>query len=244
MLLSKAFSGLARTSHRVRFPPAAGRVLQQSLFGPKPTFSEVAQPSSRNFSSSEALSDILARELAEEQEEGSDELPEDLAELKSQIEENWRIVDDGATTRLFRTVGTSKVAISFHCQDTVEGGDEEYVEGGEELAAPFRFETLVSKAGNTLVLNCITNGGETTVDGAAISTEEFESIRSNGICRKQYQGPEFPELAEDLQDAFHELVFSELGVNDDVSAFVSMYADYKEQLEYVKFLKNVPKVLP
>lgn len=243
MFLSKVLTGLARSSCRVRVAPAA-RVLQRRS-GPSFLVQPAAPFTGRSFSSaSESLSDILARELSEEQEEGRDELPEELAELKRTIEQDWKVVDDGATTRLHRSIGASKVVVSFHCQDTVEGADEEYPEEGEEAAVPFRFEILVSKAGNTLVLNCISNAGETTVDGAAMTTDDIETIQANGINRNQYQGPEFPELAEDLQNAFHELVFSELGVNDDVSAFVSMYADYKEQLEYVGFLKNVSKVLP
>ena len=223
----------------MRIAPSASQVLNGSL----PTKLNQSLPWSPRYFSSQELSDILARELAEEQEEGRDIMPEDLAELKSTIEKDWKIVDDGATTRLYRTVGASKVAISFHCQDTVEGAEEEE-DYGEEAAVPFRFEILVSKAGNTLLLNCISSGGETTVDGATMSTEDIETIQANGVNRDQYQGPEFPELAEDLQDAFQEFVFSELGVNEDVSAFVSMYADYKEQLEYVSFLKNVQKVLP
>ena len=195
-------------------------------------------------SAADELSAILERELAEEIEEGREEMPEEVAELKSTIEKDWKIVDDGATTRLIRSVGGIKVVVSFHCQDTVEGLDEEIPEEDEEEpAAPFRFEILVSKAGNTLVLSCMTNAGVTTVDGASITTEDIEKIHAHGIGRNLYQGPEFPELAEDLQDAFHEYIYSELGVNDDVSAFISMYADYKEQSEYVGFLKNVGKFL-
>jgi complement component 1 Q subcomponent-binding protein, mitochondrial len=205
------------------------------------------KPASNKFFSSSAntLADMLAKELAEESEEGSTEMPEDLAELKSTIEKDWKIVDDGATTRLFRSIGSTKVVVSFHCQDTVEGvEDSQADEDGEEPAMPFRFEILVSKAGNTLVLGCISSGGTATVDGVAMTTEDIESVQANGIGRNNYQGPEFPELAEGLQDAFHEYVFSELGVNDDVSAFISMYADYQEQKQYVGFLRSVAKVLP
>jgi complement component 1 Q subcomponent-binding protein, mitochondrial len=204
------------------------------------------KPASRGFASSaKTLADMLAKELAEETDEGRIEVPEDLAELKSTIEKDWKIVDDGATTRLIRSIGSTKVVVSFHCQDTVEGADDGYAEeDGEEPALPFRFEVLVSKAGNTLVLNCISSAGTTTVDGVAMTTEDIESVQTNGIGRNNYQGPEFPELAEGLQEAFHDYVFEELGVNDDVSAFISMYADFQEQKQYVGFLKNVAKVLP
>lgn len=196
-------------------------------------------------SPSQTLKDILARELDEEVGEGNDQMPEELAELKSTIEKDWKIVDDGATTRLHRTVGSGKVVVSFHCQDTVEDAEEvmgEEVED-EEPAVPFRFEILISKAGNTMVIGCISNAGETTIDGISMTNEDAETIQANGIGRSKYQGPEFPELEEDLQNAFHDYVEVELGVNEDVSAFVSMYADYKEQKEYVNFLKDASKVI-
>lgn len=195
------------------------------------------------YMSSQALSDILARELAEEVDDGRTEKPEELVELQSTIEKDWTLVDDGAMTRLIRSVGSSKVIVSFHCQDTVEEEGVDYEEEEEEMAVPFRYEILVSKAGKTLVLNCISNGGQTTVDGASMTTDDIETVQNNGIVRTQYQGPEFPELAGDLQDAFHEYVETELGITEDVSVFIAMYADYKEQQEYVQFLKDVPKVL-
>lgn len=244
LLRSRLLTACARPFTRAwKAPPARVSLASyRAAAAPRTSRQELAA-SCRCFSS-EALSDILARELGEEVEEGRAEMPEDLVELKSTIEKDWKIVDDGATTRLFRSIGATKVVVSFHCQDSVEGVDQQYVEeNNEEPAVPFRFEILVAKTGNTLVLNCISNAGATAVDGAAMTTEDIESIQAHGIGRNKYQGPEFQELAEDLQAAFHAHVFDELGVNDDVTAFVSMYADYKEQLEYVGFLKNVSKVL-
>jgi hypothetical protein len=57
------------------------------------------------------------------------------------------------------------------------------------------------------------------------------------------QGPEFTELAEDLQDAFHTYVEKECGVDEDVTAFITMYADYREQEEYVAWMKTANSVL-
>jgi len=54
-----------------------------------------------------------------------------------------------------------------------------------------------------------------------------------------FQGPIFRELAEDLQDSFVSYVQEECGVTTDVAAFISMYADYKEQLQYINWLKAV-----
>ena len=42
--------------------------------------------------------------------------------------------------------------------------------------------------------------------------------------------------AEDLQQAFHQYLAQDIGVNEDVAAFVSMHADHREQANYVTFL--------
>jgi hypothetical protein len=60
---------------------------------------------------------------------------------------------------------------------------------------------------------------------------------------KYLQGPEFEELAEDLQASFENYVKEECGVDDDVTAFISMYCDYREQEEYVSFMKTAVEIL-
>lgn len=57
------------------------------------------------------------------------------------------------------------------------------------------------------------------------------------------QGPEFTELAEDLQESFLNYVVNECGVDEEVTAFISMYSDYREQEEYVSFMKTAIDIL-
>ena len=57
------------------------------------------------------------------------------------------------------------------------------------------------------------------------------------------QGPEFTELAEDLQESFQNYVVAECGVDEDVTAFISMYCDYREQEEYVSWMKTAIDIL-
>ena len=109
--------------------------------------------------------------------------------------------------------------------------EEKYEEGVEDPAVPFYSQFLVFK-----------------VDIPSMSADNvLEAIHANGICRNLYQGPAFLELAEDLQDFFHEYVitesFTEFGVKNKVSTFVYMYAYYKEQLGYIGYLQSVGKVL-
>ena len=68
-------------------------------------------------------------------------------------------------------------------------------------------------------------------------------ISNNNNENKLHQGPEFTELAEDLQESFQTYVVEECGVDEDVTAFISMYADYREQEEYVSWMKTAIDIL-
>ena len=57
------------------------------------------------------------------------------------------------------------------------------------------------------------------------------------------QGPEFTELEEDFQDSLVAYVREECGIDEDVAAFISMYADFKEQNSYVNWMKQVKSIL-
>mmetsp|Transcript_21793 Transcript_21793/g.32187 ORF Transcript_21793/g.32187 Transcript_21793/m.32187 type:complete len:240 (-) Transcript_21793:70-789(-) len=201
-----------------------------------------ATPNTNRFFSSNDLSDILARELEEENETGSS-MPEDLAELKETISEYWTIVDDGesGTVKLFRKEGPEKVAVVFHCQDTL---DEELDDSEEESSPEVRFTLTVTKAGKTMVLNCVSVDASAVVESVVTTNEDIELIHDTGkVDEKLYQGPQFDELAEDLQDAFTEYVKEECGITSDVAAFISMFADFKEQQEYVRWLNQVKLIL-
>jgi len=202
--------------------------------------------SKRYFSTKQDLLDILTREHAEEIENDSTAVPTELADLKSNLENEWKIVEDGAMTRMVRSVGASKVHVFFHCQDTVEVTDDEGYEeaADEEAAAPVRFTVTATKAGKTLVMTCISEDANAKIQSAAVTTENIDTIQQkSGIDAGEYQGPEFTELAEDLQASFHAYLEEELGINEDVASFVAMQADLGEQINYVHFLEDVKSVL-
>jgi len=207
------------------------------------------------------LSDILTRELAEEEANGSSSMPDDLSELKSQIEESWRIVDGGVgvggggssgVVRLFKKEplegSGAKVAIAFHCQDTIPSENDDSVislfdtEEKEEEEEPVavRFTTMISRAGKTMVYTCLSEEAVTNVERVAmVDGDDIEDFIANGVDEKAYQGPEFSELAEDLQQCLCEYIDEVAGVDTDVASFIAMYADYKEQTEYVEWLHRV-----
>ncbi|GAX23666.1 hypothetical protein FisN_12Hh240 [Fistulifera solaris] len=197
----------------------------------------------------QTLVDILGREHAEEIENESTTMPEDLGSLKKTLENEhgWKIVDDGAMTKLYRTIGSSKVQVTFHCQDAVEMDDEEdFDEEAIEAAAPVRFTVTVTKAGKTLAMTCITTEDLSVSIQNIVNTSDQQAetmLRENVIPSDVYQGPEFVELAEDLQDAFHNYLIEDVGIGSDFVSFVSMYCDFKEQTEYVNFLEDTKAIL-
>ena len=209
-------------------------------------------------SSTDALVDILAREHAEEVENETTMMPDDLKVLKELLLKlEWKIVESNtALTKLYKTVGAMKVQVSFHCQDATERmGDEapeqeEQVDQGgveeeeeTEEAPSVRFTVTATKAGKSLVMICISEDAVARIQNANVTDTDVETIHNSGIDTNNYQGPEFTELAEDLQDAFHGFLEEEVGVNSDMAAFITMYFDYKEQCQYVKFLDDAKSII-
>jgi len=209
--------------------------------------------SSRSFSSKSTLLEILAREEQEEVDTGNTDMPSDLSDLRKTIEESWKIVEDGPSTNLFKIDSPSgnKIQVSFHCQDSLEveeepDHDEEDDEEDEEASSPVRFTVTVTKAGNSLNFACFSEYGEVKIEGVsttASSTAEYVHENQGTLPKIEYQGPDFTELAEDLQDAMGGYLDEEFGVNSDVAAFIAMSADFQEETNYVDFLKQAQSIV-
>jgi complement component 1 Q subcomponent-binding protein len=201
------------------------------------------------------------------------QLPPELASLQSDIAAKWTILEgitgiggsgetgSGATVRMFRKDNGSKgakIGIVFHCQDTeddikfdenelFEDQSQDEGEEEEETAQAVRFGVTVSKGGKTVVLQC-RSGYEVNVESVMVRDGDTESVLAElaggeGLHAALYQGPEFTELAEDLQISFQNYVINECGVDEDVTAFISMYCDYREQEEYVTWMKTAIDIL-
>jgi complement component 1 Q subcomponent-binding protein len=195
------------------------------------------------------------------------ELQRDVAENWTILEGIQGIGSDGetgsgATVRMFKkTPGSNgaKIGIVFHCQDTEEDipfDEDAFLEDQaqdddeeEEPAQAVRFGVTVSKGGKTVVLQCRSGGdGEISVEGVTVRDGESEDALlalagGESLNAALYQGPEFTELAEDLQESFQQYVVQECGVDEDVAAFIAMYADYREQAEYVTWMKTAIDIL-
>jgi complement component 1 Q subcomponent-binding protein len=242
LLQWSAASRTAAVRHNLSSLAVAGR----------PSLSYTVTSTRQAFFSSDAqqnLVDILTREEQEEEvESGNLEMPQPLKDLKKELEADWTITEDAATTQLF--LKSSKVQVSFHCQDTVEPMDEVYeeqddAEEEEEESHPVRFTVTQSKAGKTLVVSCLSEFGQVKIESVTTTSTSPDIVHAaQGVLEKvQYQGPEFTELAEDLQESMAAYLEDELLVTSDVAAFVSMQTDYKEQVNYVQFLKDCKSII-
>lgn len=245
---SIAYSLLARTCRRIGTRAA----LLSSVAAPRahlliPRHSRALVVQKRSMTATvDFLVDKLSREYDEEMENNTTSMPEDLKKLYKIVEgRGWKIVEEGAMTRLFSTTGPRKVQISFHCQDVTEEEEEETPEEEEpeeESTPGFRFTVTVSKAGKSMVFICISKNAECFIENLTVTSTDVSEL-DNFVPAKEYQGPEFHELNSDLQDAYDVFLKAEIGIDEEMNAFISMFSDYKEQLQYVDFLESSKKLL-
>jgi Mitochondrial glycoprotein len=252
------------TSLRVRPTIFANKPFFVSGFSPLAAVSAVfpaPRPFSSKMTATDALVDLLNREHVEEIENNSTAIPEALKDLHHLLTEDkgWKIVtsDDTAMTKLYKTIDAVKVQVCFHCQDATErmaehdeddvGGDNDAQddEQREEEPASVRCTVSVTKAGKTMFMVCIAEDAMIRIQSTAMAgaDQDIDVLHSSGVNSNLYQGPEFAELAEDLQDAFHAYIEDSLGINADVAAYVIMQFDYKEQCQYVNFLQGTKTFL-
>lgn len=150
---------------------------------------------------------------------------------------------------MFRTIDHGgKVQLSFHCQDTIEDEgliDEDDDGDDDEQSSPVRFTVTVSKAGKTITFACYSEYGLAKVDGVSTTHLSPQSVHETmgTLPKVEYQGPVYTELSEDLQEAFVTYLQEECGVTDDVAAFVAMFSDYREQMNYMSFLKEAQLII-
>lgn len=207
--------------------------------------SAINQGSSASFSSKASLLDMLNREHQEEIDTGNTAIPQDLADLKASLESSWKIVEKGASINM-QSLRDDKVRVSFHCQDTVEV-EAEYDEDEEDPpTAPVRFTVTVIKSNKSLNFACFSEEGAIKIEGistTAASTVDYVHDHQGMLPKIEYQGPDVTELAEDLQEGLYHYLEEELGVDGDVAAFVAMASDYREEINYVDFLKTAQDII-
>ena len=125
----------------------------------------------------EDLSVILVRETDAEKDIGNNVMPEELVDLKVDIETEWTILDgkgDGnMVVEMFRKepgIGGSKVSVEFNCQEREEKEliDDSDDDTPEELAAGMKFDATITRSEKSVIFSCTTLGTDVEVEEVAM----------------------------------------------------------------------------
>ncbi|CAL9162560.1 unnamed protein product [Musa hybrid cultivar] len=71
-----------------------------------------------------------------------------------------------------------------------------------------------------------------------IEVEKVFPVRRGHATHRQYMGPDFKELDEEMQDTLLEYL-EERGVNDELAGFLHGYMANKDRTELVRWLRNI-----
>merc|ERR1739848_364552 len=100
----------------------------------------------------------------------------------------------------------------------------------------------VSRNEKTMKLTCTTHGSEVSVDSVVVFNGDVVNDNTDND-KDTYRGPNLDELPEDMQEGFSNYVIEVCGVSENVVAFISMFADFQEQQEYTKWLKDLKVII-
>lgn len=149
----------------------------------------------------------------------------------------------GASAQGFTADGNVKVDPAE--QETMDE-DEEALQMEEQIDAraevPAHIKVAVEKPGKgTLVVETTAQAGEIIIDEMYYYTDKevaaAKTAESDFKKRSLYEGPPFGSLDEDLQ-VLLERYLAERGIDTRLAVWVSAYIDWKEQKEYIAWLKS------
>ncbi|KAG2205572.1 hypothetical protein INT47_005947 [Mucor saturninus] len=161
----------------------------------------------------------------------------------------FSISDINNTVEEFEDDEEEEAPVKHHEGGLKEGAEEEEKkeeeEEEEEGSFPVRATVMVEKEGKgSLVLNTVAQDGYLHIDAVRyfkegqIATDEIATKEIGEQRQDLYMGPVYEELGEDLQTTFVKYL-EERGIDTALATFLPDYVDYKEQKEYVNWLKDV-----
>ncbi|KAI8612342.1 mitochondrial glycoprotein [Chytriomyces sp. MP71] len=148
---------------------------------------------------------------------------------------------------LVRNFGNEKISVIFSTDALAEKA--EFDEGESDVEETFSVNVTVlieKKVGTTdhgaLELNATIQENAFFIDSVSFNPSSSlmsdQSAEGDWQRRGRYGGPVFQDLDEALQDQFHDFL-RERGFDEALAEFVPQYIDFKEQGEYVEWLKRV-----
>jgi complement component 1 Q subcomponent-binding protein len=166
-------------------------------------------------------------------------------EIKAFLKDSpFKLVDaDGdVNMTLERELGDKTVKIEWQLTSPFDPdmGGEQGDDGEPEREATELAVTVEKKDGSGVMFYCSTQTGEDhryVIGNVRTfnSAEEKDGMSS-------YNGPEFEDLDDKLQEAFDEYL-ADVGMSSEVCDFIDAMAVDKEQREYLRWLKNAAKCL-
>ncbi|KAI0363674.1 mitochondrial glycoprotein [Pilatotrama ljubarskyi] len=202
-----------------------------------------------------ALAQRLGEELKYENEAAAPGEPEFLKAFKESG--TWAIEDTPGMDEvtLTRKFGNEDIRLIFSIADLHTETEPEFEEGEEAVeeneesdvplhSYPIRcsFSFTKATAPGALTIDAMCQEGTFVIDNisyyndAKVGTEL--TAEADWKRRGYYLGPQFDTLDISLQDEFDKFL-QERGINQTLAYFVPEYSEYKEQKEYVSWLKNV-----
>ncbi|GER34892.1 mitochondrial glycoprotein family protein [Striga asiatica] len=178
-----------------------------------------------------ALLRVIESEIkfAEESEGGNEpeEVPQDFP---------FKIEDTPGqqTVTLSRIYQGEKITVEVHMPDLDTGNeDDDNDEGSSGPNIPL--VVRISKiTGPSLEFNCTAYSDEIVIDSLEVKDPEIDEDQI------AYQGPDFSDLDENLQKAFHKYLEIR-GIKAKTTNFLVDYMTNKDTREYTEWLKNLQK---
>ncbi|XVF83753.1 hypothetical protein PTKIN_Ptkin16aG0517600 [Pterospermum kingtungense] len=187
-------------------------------------------------SSDESLIRVIESEIqcAEESDE-HDQVEEAPSGFPFEIEDTPGL----QTVTLRREYDGELITVTVHMPDLVTGeeqeGDEDYEDDSEK---PTRSNiplvvNISKKDSPSLEFSCTAFPDEITIDSLSVRNPDSED-------QLAYEGPDFHDLDENLQKAFHK--FLEIrGIKPSTTNYLHEYMINKDSREYLQWLKNLKK---
>jgi len=151
---------------------------------------------------------------------------------------------------LTRKFGNENIRVMFSIVDveneTPEFEEEENGSGSEDEGAgsifPVRCSVTITKPNGAMSIEAVAQDGVFSIENisfykdAALATDL--TPEADWKRRSLYIGPQFEHLDVSVQEELEKYLL-ERGIGEELALFVPEYAEWKEQKEYVGWLKNV-----
>ncbi|KAL3838450.1 hypothetical protein ACJIZ3_023041 [Penstemon smallii] len=144
------------------------------------------------------------------------------------------------TITLTREYQGETISVEVHMPDLITGeendndeGNDEDEEKGNQSSIPLVVR-VSRKSGPCLEFGCTAYPDEIAIDSLSVKDPE------NSEDQIAYEGPDFTDLDENLQKAFHKYLEIR-GIKPSTTNFLHGYMVDKDSREYITWLKNVQK---